>query len=131
MFKKKKFLIGGIIILLAIGYLGYTALAGASTYYYTVDELIEQGSSVYGENVRVNGNVAPGSIVKESAGSVLRFTIIDADGKGSLPVVFKGVIPDTFNVDSEVVIEGLLDSGGIFEANILMATCPSKYVPED
>lgn len=91
--------------------------------------LLSRGSSVYGENVRVSGKVAPGSVEKESAGSALRFVIIDADGGGSLPVVFQGVIPDTFNVDSEVVIEGSLNSDGIFEANILMAKCPSKYVP--
>ncbi|MEE8413025.1 MAG: cytochrome c maturation protein CcmE, partial [Dehalococcoidales bacterium] len=128
-FKQKKFLIGGIIIIFALGFLGYTSLVGASIYYYTVGELLEQGRSVYGENVRVNGKVAPGSVEKRSAGSALRFDIIDDEGGESLSVVFQGVVPDTFNVDSEVVIEGSLNSGGIFEANILMATCPSKYVP--
>ncbi|MFC1954639.1 cytochrome c maturation protein CcmE [Chloroflexota bacterium] len=129
-FKKKKFLIGGIIILIAVCYLGYTALVGASINYYSVDELLEKGSSAFGEDVRLTGKVSPDSIEKGSAGGPLRFAIIDAGGKESLPVVYHGVIPDTFNADSEVVVDGALNSTGIFEANVLMATCPSKYAPE-
>jgi len=128
--KRKKFLIGGIILLLAVGYLGYTAFAGATVYYFTVVELVEQQSSISEKTIRVTGNVAPGSIEKESAGSVLRFNIVDPDSPESLPVYYKGVIPDTFTPDSEVVIEGYLGPGGIFHAQVLMAKCPTKYLPE-
>ncbi len=127
---KKRFLIGGIIVFLAIGYLGYTGFMGAATYYYEVSELTEQGSSIYGENVRVNGQVAPGSVEQEFDGLILRFTLIDIDGEDSLPVVYQGVVPDTFKVGNEVVVEGQLNSDGIFQAHTLMPKCPSKYVPE-
>ncbi len=130
MLKKKKFLIGAIIIFLAIGYLSFTGFQSAATYYYTPSEIIAQGSSIYGENVRVNGQVAPGSVEQEAQGRVLRFTMIDIDGEESLPVVYQGVIPDTFKVGNEVVVEGQLDSAGIFQAHTLMPKCPSKYVPE-
>ncbi len=128
--KRKKFLIGGIIVGLALGYLGYNAFMGAATYYYEVGELLEQGSPVYGETVRVNGEVVPGSLEQESAGRILRFTIIDLEGEENLPVVYQGVVPDAFKVGNEVVIEGQLNSDGIFQADILMPKCPSKYVPE-
>ena len=130
MLKKKRFLIGGIIVFLAIGYLGYMGFSGSATYYYTVSELMGQGRSVYDENVRVTGQVAPGSLEQESAGGILRFTIIDVEGEGSLPVVYQGVIPDTFKVGNEVVIEGQLNPDGIFQANTILTKCPSKYVPE-
>ncbi len=129
MLRKKKFLIGGIIIFLAIGYLGYTGFMGGATYYYTVSELIEQGSSIYGENVRVNGQVAPGSMEQESAGRILKFTMIDVGGEENLPVVYQGVVPDTFKVGNDIVIEGHLNSGGVFQANSLVTKCPSRYVP--
>ncbi len=129
MLKKKRFLIGGSIVFLAIGYLGFVAFTSAATYYYTVSELIEQGNSIYGENVRVNGQVTPGSVEQESAGRLLRFTIIDVAGEESLPVVYQGVVPDTFKVGNEVVVEGRLNSSGIFQAHTLMPKCPSKYVP--
>jgi cytochrome c-type biogenesis protein CcmE len=127
--KKKRFLIGGIIVFLALGYLGYTGFEGSATYYYTVGELMEQGNSIYGENVRVNGLVAPGSIEQESSSFKMRFTIIN--GEASLPVVYQGVVPDAFRVGNEVVVEGYLDSDSIFQANTILAKCPSKYVPEE
>ena len=131
MLRKKRFLIGGIIIFLAIGYLGYVGFMGAATYYYTVTELMEQGNSIYDENVRVNGQVAPGSVEQEVQGRTLKFTIIDIEGEESLPVVYQGVVPDTFKVGNEVVVEGYLDSAGIFRANTILAKCPSKYVPKE
>jgi len=128
--KKKQFLIGGIIVFLAISYLGYTGFQGSATYYYTASELIEHESSIYGENVRVNGQVAPGSVEQEAQGTILRFTIVDVEGEESLPVVYQGVVPDTFKVGNEIVIEGHLNSDGIFQANTILTKCPSRYVPE-
>ncbi len=130
MLKKKKFLIGGIIVILSIGYLGYTSFMSAATYYYEVGELLEQGSSIYDETVRVNGQVAPGTVEQEAQGRILRFTIIDIEGEESLPVIYQGVVPDTFKVGNEVVVEGQLNSDGIFQAHTLMPKCPSRYVPE-
>lgn len=129
MLRKRRFLIGGIIVFLAIGYLGFIGFQSSATYYYEVSELMEQGSSIYGENVRVNGQVAPGSVEQEAQGTKLRFTIADVEGEQSLPVVFQGVVPDAFKVGNEVVIEGYLNSDGIFQANTLMPKCPSRYVP--
>ncbi|MBI2850458.1 MAG: cytochrome c maturation protein CcmE [Chloroflexi bacterium] len=130
MFKQKKFLIGGIIILIALGYLGYTAFAGAATYYYTVNEVLGKGSSIYGDTMRVEGQVLVGSVQQESAGRMWKFTISDADGQQSLPVIYRGVVPDTFEEGNPVVVEGILGSDGIFQAKTLMPKCPSKYEPE-
>ncbi len=127
MLRKKRFLIGGIIVFVAIGYLGYTGFQSSATYYYTVSELLEQGSSIYGENVRINGQVTPGSVEQEPGGLILRFTIID--GEKSLPVIYQGVVPDAFKVGNEVVVEGHLNSASIFQASTILTKCPSKYVP--
>ena len=102
----------------------------SSAYYdLTVSELTKQESSIYGENVRVRGQVAPGSIEQEAVGRELKFTI--TDGEESLPVVYQGVVPDAFKVGNEVVAEGYLNSAGIFQANTILTKCPSKYVPEN
>jgi len=127
--KKKKFIIGGLIVVMAIAYLTFMGFSDSGTYYYETGQLLEQGSSIYGETVRVNGKVSPGSLVQEDAGRTLRFTIVDIVGDESLPVVYQGVVPDTFKVGNDVVIEGHLDSAGIFQAHTLMPKCPSKYVP--
>ncbi|MDO8688069.1 MAG: cytochrome c maturation protein CcmE [Dehalococcoidales bacterium] len=127
--KKKRFLIAGLILLLPLVYLGYTGFIGASTTNYTVSELAEQGSSIYGDTVRVNGLVVAGSVEQEAQGRILRFSIVDAGGQGSLPVLYQGVVPDTFKVGNEVVVEGQLNADGVFQAGTLMAKCPSKYKP--
>ena len=128
MLMRRKFLIGGLIVLLAVGYLGYTGFQGSAIYYYTVSEVIEQGNSIDGKNVRVNGQVIPGSVEEEAGNLMLKFSI--EEGGESLPVVYQGVVPDTFKVGSEVVVEGHLNSAGIFQANTILTKCPSKYVPE-
>ncbi len=130
MLGKKKFLIGGGIIFLAIGYLAFVGFQSSATYYYEVSELLAQGTLVYDENVRVNGQVAPGSVEQEAQGRIIKFTITDIEGGESLPVVYQGVVPDTFKVGNDVVVEGQYNSSGTFQAHTLMPKCPSRYVPE-
>ncbi|MFH1646996.1 MAG: cytochrome c maturation protein CcmE [Chloroflexota bacterium] len=129
MFKKRKFLIGGIIVILALSYLAYTGFESSAAYYYTVSEAAAPGNSVYGENLRINGKVAAGSI--ESDISTLTFKFFITEGGASLPVVYQGVVPDNFKDDSEVVVEGYLDQSGVFQADTILAKCPSKYVPQE
>lgn len=117
-------------MLLAVGYLGYTSFAGAATYYYRVSEVLAKGNEVYGDNIRVEGQVVTGSVQKESAGRLLKFSISDDEGKKNIAVVYNGVIPDTFTEGNPVVVEGVLSADGVFQATTLMPKCPSKYEPE-
>ena len=129
MLKKRKFLIGGFIVAIAIAYLTFMGFSSSATYYYEVDELLAQGSSVYGETVRVNGQVAPGSLEQDGTGRTLRFTIIDTEGTGSVPVFYQVTVPDPSKVGGEVVAEGQLNPDGVFQAYTLMPKCPSQYAP--
>lgn len=131
MFKKKKFIIGGLLLIAAIAYLSYVGISSSATYYYTVSEIIEKGDSIIDENVRVNGIVLTGSVEHEGTGRILKFSIIDSDGDETIPVVYEGVVPDTFTEGNNVVAEGYVDSTGIFKAHTLLHKCPSKYVPEE
>jgi cytochrome c-type biogenesis protein CcmE len=125
---KKKFLIGGLIIVLAVAYLGYTGFKSSATYYYTVSEVVEKGTSVYGEKLRVSGKVVADSVHSETDSHSLSFSL-DAEGK-DLPVVYEGIVPDTFRNDSDVVVEGRFDPSGVFQASTILTKCPSKYEPQ-
>ncbi|MBM2824494.1 MAG: cytochrome c-type biosis protein CcmE [Dehalococcoidales bacterium] len=125
---KRKFLIGGIVIFLALGLLTVNGIRGAATYYYTVSELAQLGSSVNGKSVRVNGLVAPGSVEEQEGGRITSFAVVE--GGKALPVLYKGVKPDTFKAGNEIVVEGRLDASGTFQAQTLMPKCPSKYEPK-
>ncbi len=114
-------------MVLAISSLVYTSFMSTSTYYYEVDELLAQGNLIYGENVRVQGEVIAGSIEKDPGRPKMTFTITEAGE--SLLVVYEGVVPDTFKPGADVVVEGQLNPDGTFEAHTLMAKCASKYEP--
>ncbi len=129
MLKNKKFIIGGIIVLAAIGFLSVRAFAGSATYYYDVAELAQKGSTVYGQSVKVRGFVDEGSVVKDVQGATLNFSLADESRANKIPVSYQGVVPDTFKEGAELVCEGSLDKDGVFRATVLMPKCPSKYTP--
>ncbi len=125
---RKKFLIGAVIVAVAIGVLGWNAFGGSATYYLTTSELAARGESAYGENLRVAGNVAPGSVARSGSSRGVSFTVTDADG--AVPVVYEGTVPDTFQEGTDVVVGGKLTSDGVFMAETILVSCPSKYEPE-
>jgi cytochrome c-type biogenesis protein CcmE len=124
--RRKRFLIVGLVVAAALGYLGFTAFRGASMYYLTVDELLARNDAAYGEQVRLMGKVEEGSVVTSSETNTLRFTVTGEDG-ASLPVVYSGIVPDAFKQGADVVVEGSLARAGTFEASSLLVKCPSKY----
>ncbi|MDD4874277.1 MAG: cytochrome c maturation protein CcmE [Dehalococcoidales bacterium] len=127
--KGNKFLIGGIIVFLAIGSLAFASLQNSTSFFLTVSELKQQESSLYGKPIKVNGEVVPGSIEDNIGERTLLFTI--TEGGQSLSVVFyRGTVPDNFEAGREVIVDGKLNTDGIFEAHTIMAQCPSKYDPE-
>jgi len=120
-----KFAIAGGVFLLAVGYLVLTGMQNNAVYYLTVSELTAQ-PNLAGRQVRVAGNVAPGSVEKTNGGLALRFIVQDASG--SFPVVYKGgPVPDIFGEQVEVVVEGKIQPDGVFAAETLLAKCPSKF----
>ncbi len=43
-----------------------------------------------------------------------------------MPVIYKGVVPDTVRAGTQVVVEGHYVQG-VFQASTLLAKCPSKF----
>ncbi len=130
MWRRKKFVIGGVVILMALGFLLFRGFMSGATYYFEVRELLAKGSSIYNETVRVNGQVVPGSVQQRAQGTELTFRITDVNGGGeNVSIFYKGVVPDSFKVGEELVAEGHLGADGIFQAHSLMPKCPSRYVP--
>ncbi|MFC1981214.1 cytochrome c maturation protein CcmE [Chloroflexota bacterium] len=129
MLEKKKFIIGGALIMIAVIFLIVLGLKSGATYYYEVNELFVQGSSLDGKTVRVGGEVTPD--VEHEVGK-LCFKIIDTVSQDTtLPVVYQGSVPDTFKVGRYVIVEGRYNPKGVFEATSIITKCPSKYQPEE
>ena len=71
------------------------------------------------------GKVKPGSVARDLQKMNLTFTL--SGSKTGIPVNYEGTVPDNFTEDREVVVEGRLDTAGVFQADTLMTRCESKY----
>ncbi len=119
-------LMAGAALVLGVAYLIVTATQTSTVYYLTVGELLGKGPTVHGQQLRVAGDVAPGSVHRDEAGLALRFLV--QDGSGQIPVTYRGKpVPDIFGEDVQVVVEGKYGADGTFVASTLLAKCPSKF----
>jgi cytochrome c-type biogenesis protein CcmE len=106
-------------------FLLYTSIAGGGTPSLRPSQLA-------GHTGRVS---LMGLVIGTPAGDAhaagLRFKLRDIKGTRSVPVVYKGSVPDLFRSGRDVVVDGQLRNG-VFVAvpDTLVTKCPSKYQPK-
>lgn len=125
---RSKFLIGGAVVLGTAGYLMASSISETAQYYLTPVELASRVAADPGfveTGVKVGARVVPGSIKRSAGGREVAFNM--TDGSRSYPVVYRGLIPDTFTDSVDVVVEGRLGRDGTFRATVLLAKCASRY----
>jgi cytochrome c-type biogenesis protein CcmE len=122
-----QFYVATAIILATVGWLSYSGTRDTKSYYVTISELNAMGSKAYTRNLRVAGNVKPGSITR--SGPNADFTLLE-QGK-TLRVTYNGAEPppDTFKDDAQALAIGTYGRDGTFHATQLQAKCASKYAP--
>jgi cytochrome c-type biogenesis protein CcmE len=118
-----KFIIGGVVFALAVAYMIYSAVQASSVYYLTIRELLD-GAAGNGP-ARVAGQVVKDSVQYDAKTMNAQFMI--ADGPETLKVAYKGVLPDAFQPEVDVIIEGRYTPGQPFQAKEILTKCPSKY----
>jgi cytochrome c-type biogenesis protein CcmE len=121
--KRLKFIVGGAIISAAVLYLVFSGFQEAVLFHYTVGELLSEGSASP-RGARVGGTVVAGSIARGQGDPGIRFRM--TSGGSEMDVRYAGFTPDIFGEGVDVVVEGKYD-GRTFQAETLMAKCPSKY----
>ena len=116
------------LIVLTVAYLAYLGAQESKSYYATIKQLHAMGDDAYKKNLRVSGNVLPGSI--KMSGPQADFVMIE-DGE-TLHVVYKGSEPppDTFKDNAQALAEGSFSRDGVFHAKQIQAKCASKYAPQ-
>jgi cytochrome c-type biogenesis protein CcmE len=105
-------------------FLLYTSIAGGGTPSLKPSEL-----AGHSDEVSLAGRVvAP--VQGNARGEGLRFAVRDIDGTASVPVVYKGSVPDMFKVGRDVYMRGSVRNGVfVAVADSLVTKCPSKYAP--
>jgi cytochrome c-type biogenesis protein CcmE len=128
---RTKFLIGGALVLGTASYLMASSIEDTGQYYLTPVELTAKVAKdpTFRENgVKVGARAVKGTIKRDPGGRSLSFVMADmADSTSRIPVVYRGIAPDTFTDGVEVVVEGRLGADGTFRATTLLAKCASRY----
>jgi cytochrome c-type biogenesis protein CcmE len=127
--KQLKFILGGALIVVLIGFLISQAVSSTGAYYREVGEVLAQQNALVSKNLRVSGNIVTESITYDAPTLTLNFKISDPKDVGKqLAVHFHGVKPDQMDREgSSAIIEGSLKPNGVVEANNLLLKCPSRY----
>ena len=116
------------VVVLVAAFVGlmYMTLREGTEYYKHVDEVMTTPQQWEGKRLQLHGFVVPGSIYIKPSTLEYKFKV---QNKGYVvDASYKGVVPDTFKDDSEVVLKGQLTGQGFHtESNGIMAKCPSKY----
>lgn len=132
--------VGSLVTVMGlVAYLIWSGVNETMMYYMTPAELIaqvEEDTTFHNVGVRVSGRLKQGSWNRNMNELTHRFTVVDLDDESvSIPVVYRDILPDTFNDTGlvTVVIEGRYRKDGIFQATTVLAKCGSRYeaTPEE
>jgi cytochrome c-type biogenesis protein CcmE len=134
---RTKFLVGALVILLAVGFLVVNSFGNSAQFFFTVAELRDKGADMIGKDVRISGVVIGDSIRYDTQPSLrLEFDIVDnlADPSDPLHVVYLGPKPDMLKHEAQAIIQGVWNEDGTFyaheRADSLLLKCPSRYEEE-
>ncbi len=153
---RTKFIVGGLLIVVAIVYLIATATMGNQQYFRTVDELVNGGAAMAGQSVRVSGAVLGDTITWDPDTLTITFEMahmpgdqdmIDQQGglaavlhdattdpsRSRIRVEYVGPKPDLLQHEAQAIVTGEVGEDGVFYADELLLKCPTRYeeyVPE-
>lgn len=125
---RTRVLIGAALVVGTVGYLMASGIKDTGVYFLTPSELasrVTADPTFYNVGVKMGARVVHGSIQRDVASQTISFQV--TDGQHAYPVVYRGLAPDTFTDDVDVVVEGRLMPDGTFRATTLLAKCGSKY----
>ena len=80
-----------------------------------------------GRTFRIGGMVLEGSVKRE--GVDVRFVVTDT--ARTIPVVYRGALPDLFREGKGVVAQGQLGADGVFQAREVLAKHDENYMPPE
>ncbi|MDD5180546.1 MAG: cytochrome c maturation protein CcmE [Gallionellaceae bacterium] len=126
--KKLMFIIIGVALVAAAVGLVLFALKNNVSLYFTPTQVYNK-EAPQGRNFRIGGLVEAGSVKRENDGLTVHFTITDT--ARSMPVVYKGILPDLFKEGKGVVAQGKLEADNVFHAEEVLAKHDENYMPPE
>jgi cytochrome c-type biogenesis protein CcmE len=123
---RTKLFVAGLVLVAAFSYLAASGMQKGWVYFVSVDQYLSDPQQYARQRIRLHGKVGAEALDANKASLIAHFNLAGGEGR-ALPVVYRGAIPDLFAAGRDVVIEGTRDSAGVFQADVLMTKCASKY----
>jgi cytochrome c-type biogenesis protein CcmE len=124
--KRALAILGGLAALGVATALVLTAFQENLVFFFTPSQVAAK-EAPQGRTFRIGGMVEKGSVRRE--GVEVRFVVTDT--AKSIPVVYKGALPDLFREGKGVVAQGQLGSDGVFRAREVLAKHDENYMPPE
>ncbi|MBK8973742.1 MAG: cytochrome c maturation protein CcmE [Hahellaceae bacterium] len=90
---------------------------------------VVDGEAPLDQRMRLGGMVVKGSVVRSDSSLEVRFDLTDY--KGTVNVVYEGILPDLFREGQGIVATGRLNDQKVFIADEVLAKHDEKYMPPE
>ena len=118
---------GVALIAIAAG-LVLNAFRGNVVFFFSPSEVATRQAPQKGD-FRLGGMVEKGSLKRSADGLTVQFVVTDT--AKSIPVVYKGILPDLFKEGKGVVTQGSMGEDGLFHASQVLAKHDENYMPPE
>lgn len=123
--KRLVFILAGIAILAAAVGLVLYALKNNVSLFFTPTQVYNK-EAPQARSFRIGGLVVDGSLKREVDGLTVHFDVTDT--QKTIPVTYKGILPDLFKEGKGVVAQGKLQGDNIFYADEVLAKHDENYI---
>ncbi len=121
-------ILAGVLLFGSAAALVLTAFEDAVIYFHSPSDVIAKPPPP-GRGIRLGGLVEEESVQRQDDGLTVTFRITDLSE--SVPVTYRGILPDLFREGQGVVTEGTLGNDGIFTAREVLAKHDENYMPRE
>ena len=121
-------ILSGMAVLSAAVALVLIAFKETVTFFYSPSDLRAETPPLE-RAFRLGGLVEEGSVQRREDGLTYDFRVTDL--AASVPVTYRGVLPDLFREGQGVVTEGKLGTDGVFVAREVLAKHDETYMPRE
>ena len=119
-----------LLVLFGISLIVFASIRIASNntiYYYTTSEAIENITAISSERIKLGGFLVSESVSK---GSIDETNFEITDGNKTIKIVFDGFIPELFQDEMGVILDGYFENN-IFYSDDMLVKHDNEYVSED
>jgi cytochrome c-type biogenesis protein CcmE len=126
--KRIAFILVGLVGLGVASYFVASAFRKNLVFFFSPTQVAAKEAPI-NRTFRIGGLVENNSLKRENDGLTVRFTVTDT--AYSVPVVYKGILPDLFKEGRGCVAQGKVGSDGVFYAETVLAKHDENYMPPE